>query len=70
LQDKSESTRKAYRADFAAFVAWCSTRGVEAMPATPETGAAFLESETFPNDVWVQSLLPRAVRFRHGVERG
>lgn len=44
-QDKAESTRKAYRADFAAFTAWCAGRGVSALPARPETVAGYLASE-------------------------
>src|SRR5262249_29592918 len=44
-QDKAESTRRAYRADFAAFTAWCNGRGVAPLPATPETVAAFLAAE-------------------------
>jgi site-specific recombinase XerD len=43
-QDKAESTRKAYRADFDAFAVWCAGRGV-ALPATPKTVAAYLAAE-------------------------
>lgn len=44
-QDKAESTRRAYKSDFAAFVAWCASRGVASLPATPETVAGFLAAE-------------------------
>jgi site-specific recombinase XerD len=44
-QDKAESTRRAYRSDFAAFQVFCRSRGVDALPALPETVAAFLASE-------------------------
>jgi site-specific recombinase XerD len=44
-QNKAESTRKAYRSDFASFSVWCNARGVEALPATPETVAAYLAAE-------------------------
>jgi integrase family protein with SAM-like domain len=44
-QDKAESTRKAYEADFAAFTVWCNARGIAALPASPETIAAFLAAE-------------------------
>src|SRR5215467_12500960 len=44
-QDKAPATRKAYRSDFAGFQAWCTTRGVDALPAIPETVAAYLASE-------------------------
>src|SRR5215470_4646697 len=40
--DKAESTRAAYRSDFAIFRSWCASRGVCALPATPETVAGFL----------------------------
>ncbi len=44
-QDKAESTRRAYKADFAAFTVWCNARGVDALPASPETVAAYLAAE-------------------------
>jgi len=43
--EKAEATRRAYRADFDAFRAWCAGRGVSHLPATPETVAAFLAAE-------------------------
>jgi len=44
-QDKAESTRRAYKSDFDGFRAWCAGRHVNALPALPETVAAFLASE-------------------------
>jgi site-specific recombinase XerD len=44
-QDKAESTRKAYRQDFDAFAASCASRGVVALPATPETVAGYLAAQ-------------------------
>jgi len=44
-QDKSPATRAAYRGDFASFQAFCLSRGVASLPATPETVAAYLASE-------------------------
>jgi len=41
----AESTRRAYRAGLAAFRAWCDTEAVAALPASPETVAAFLAAE-------------------------
>ena len=38
----SESTRRGYARDLAAFAAWCSTRGVTPLPAAPQTLAAYL----------------------------
>jgi site-specific recombinase XerD len=43
--EKAEATRRAYGADFDAFVAWCSSRQLAAVPATPETIAGFLAAE-------------------------
>jgi site-specific recombinase XerD len=37
--EKAASTRAAYRADFAAFSAWCNARGLCPMPADPRTVA-------------------------------
>jgi site-specific recombinase XerD len=44
-QDKSPATRQAYRSDFTIFQAWCTSRGVRPLPATPETVASFLASD-------------------------
>lgn len=41
-QAKSENTRRAYDADFNAFIGWCRARRLRAMPATMETLAAYL----------------------------
>lgn len=43
--EKAASTRKAYGTDFRLFKAWCDGKGVSALPASPETVAAFLASE-------------------------
>jgi site-specific recombinase XerD len=44
-KEKAAATRRAYRSDFRIFEAWCRGRGVSALPATPETVAAFLTSD-------------------------
>ncbi len=43
--EKSEATRRAYRSDFALFRSWCEDKAVSALPAVPETVAAFLAAE-------------------------
>ena len=45
LAEKADATRRAYRTDFAIFGAWCGARGLEALPAAPDTVAAFLASQ-------------------------
>jgi len=45
LAEKAASTRRAYRSDFALFRSWCETKRVPALPAAPETVAAFLAAE-------------------------
>ncbi|WP_295844952.1 site-specific integrase [Tardiphaga sp.] len=45
LADKAESTRKAYRSDFAAFEAWCRSRQISHMPATAAAVASYLAWE-------------------------
>jgi hypothetical protein len=40
--EKAASTRKAYGTDFRIFRTWCEARGVSALPAAPETVAAYL----------------------------
>src|SRR5262245_5262876 len=56
--DKAESTRAAYRSDFAIFRSWCASRSVCALPATPEIVAGFL--------VLLRHKSPRRERFRVG----
>lgn len=44
-QEKAESTRRAYGSDFRIFQSYCADRGACALPAHPETVAAFLARE-------------------------
>jgi len=39
------NTRRAYRASFASFRQWCEAENVDALPASPETVAAFLAAK-------------------------
>ncbi len=39
---KAPNTRRAYRADWADFTAWCATHALAALPAAPETVALYL----------------------------
>ena len=41
---RSDATLRAYRSDWADFAAWCGSRGLVAMPATPETVALYIAS--------------------------
>ena len=43
--EKAPSTRKAYGTDFRLFKAYCEGKGVSALPASPETVAAYLATE-------------------------
>jgi len=45
LNEKAESTCRAYRGDFAAFTAWCRARGLVPLPASIDTVAAFLAAQ-------------------------
>ena len=40
--EKAPATRRAYRSDFAGFVAWCGAQGAVPLPADPATVARFL----------------------------
>lgn len=44
-QEKAAGTRRVYRSDWRHFAAWCAARGLEPLPATPETVARFLSAE-------------------------
>jgi len=43
--EKAASTRKAYGTDFRLFKVYCDAKGVSALPASPETVAAYLATE-------------------------
>jgi site-specific recombinase XerD len=43
--EKAASTRKAYGTDFRLFKAYCDAKGVSALPASPETVAAYIAAE-------------------------
>jgi integrase len=43
-QAKADNTRRAYRADWADFTAWCAAHEVPALPATPQTVALYLSA--------------------------
>jgi site-specific recombinase XerD len=64
--EKALSTRKAYGTDFRLFKAWCDARQVAALPAAPETVAAFLAAET-GNGTKPSTLARRvaAIRYAH-----
>jgi site-specific recombinase XerD len=43
--EKALATRRAYGSDFRIFESWCAQRGINALPASPESVAAFLACE-------------------------
>ena len=49
---RSDATLRAYRSDWADFSAWCDSRGLSAMPASPETVSLYIASraEAGPDD--------------------
>ena len=47
---RSESTKRAYRADWSDFVGWCEDRALPALPATPETVALYIAWLATPRD--------------------
>lgn len=42
LKAKAANTVRAYRADWRDFVAWCEERGLQPLPASPETVALYV----------------------------
>jgi site-specific recombinase XerD len=63
---RSENTRRAYRSAVSRFCQWCEAHGQTALPASPETVAAFLAAEA-RNDLAVNTLRLRhaAIRYLH-----
>ncbi|WP_439365494.1 site-specific integrase [Bradyrhizobium sp. DASA03005] len=64
--EKAPATRKAYETDFRLFRAWCESRGASALPANPETLAAYL-AHGAAEGAMVSTLSRRvaAVRYAH-----
>jgi site-specific recombinase XerD len=60
---RSENTRRAYRAAVARFTGWCAAHGQTALPASPETVAAFLAAEAG------RGLAVNTLRLRHAALR-
>jgi len=60
---RAENTRRAYRAAVARFTDWCGTHRVTALPAAPETVAAFLAAEA------ATGLAVNTLRLRHAALR-
>ena len=60
---RAENTRRAYRAAVAAFTEWCAAHAQVALPASPETVAAFLAAEAG------RGLAVNTLRLRHAALR-
>ena len=60
---RAENTRRAYRAAVARFTQWCATHRQSALPAAPETVAAFLAAEAG------SGLAVNTLRLRHAALR-
>jgi site-specific recombinase XerD len=63
--EKAVSTRKAYRTDFRLFRAWCDAKGVSALPAAPETVAAYLAAEARSSRASTLGRRVAAIRYAH-----
>lgn len=62
--EKAPNTRKAYRADLAAFQAWCVAHHVAALPASAEIVAAFLSDEA-SRGIRASTIARRAAAIRY-----
>jgi site-specific recombinase XerD len=63
--DKDASTRKAYGTDFRIFRTWCEARGVSALPAAPETVAAYLAANAGTSKASTLGRRIAAIRHAH-----
>jgi site-specific recombinase XerD len=63
--EKAASTRKAYGTDFRIFRTWCEARGVCALPAAPETVAAYLAAQAPVSKASTLGRRVAAVRYAH-----
>jgi site-specific recombinase XerD len=63
--EKAASTRKAYGTDFRLFKVWCDARGVPALPAAPETVAAYLAAQAATSKASTLGRRIAAIRYAH-----
>jgi site-specific recombinase XerD len=63
--EKAASTRKAYGTDFRLFKEWCDARTVPALPAAPETVAAYLASQASTSKASTLGRRVAAIRYAH-----
>jgi site-specific recombinase XerD len=63
--EKAASTRKAYGTDFRIFRDWCDARGVPALPAAPETVAAYLAAHAGTSKASTLGRRVAAIRYAH-----
>src|SRR6266478_1310488 len=63
--EKAVSTRKAYGTDFRLFKTWCDTKGVSALPAAPETVAAYLAAQARTSRPSTLGRRVAAIRYAH-----
>jgi site-specific recombinase XerD len=63
--EKAASTRKAYGTDFRIFRTWCDARNVPALPAAPETVAAYLAANAGTSKASTLGRRIAAIRYAH-----
>src|SRR6202165_2706931 len=63
--EKAASTRKAYGTDFHLFKEWCDARAVSALPAAPETVAAYLAAHAGASKPSTLGRRVAAIRYAH-----
>jgi site-specific recombinase XerD len=63
--EKAASTRRAYGSDFAIFKTWCEAKGVAALPAAPETVAAYLAANAATSKPSTLGRRVAAIRYAH-----
>jgi site-specific recombinase XerD len=63
--EKAVSTRKAYGTDLRLFRTWCDTKGVSALPAAPETVAAYLAAQARTSRPSTLGRRVAAIRYAH-----
>jgi site-specific recombinase XerD len=63
--EKAASTRKAYGTDFRLFREWCDAKGAPALPAAPETVAAYLAAHADTSKASTLGRRIAAIRYAH-----
>jgi site-specific recombinase XerD len=67
--EKAPATRRAYASDFRLFQVYCNAKGISALPAAPETVAAYIAAESLTAKTSTIGRRIAAIRYAHKLKK-